>query len=34
MKKRMLLLLAALLLVFSCSFAEETRPSELLDLWD
>ena len=34
MKKRVLLLLAALLLVFSCSFAEETRPSELLDLWD
>ena len=34
MKKWTLLLLAALLLVFSCSFAEETRPSELLDLWD
>ena len=34
MKKWTLLLLAALLLVFSCSCAEETRPSELLDLWD
>ena len=34
MKKWMLLLLAALLLVFSCAGAEETKPSELLDLWD
>ena len=34
MKKWMLLLLAALLLGFSCSCAEETKQSELLDLWD